>query len=66
MWPGDSLIFEGTEGLPAQIARRLDERGLTIAVSEQFTGGLLALQLNRAQAKLQASCVFTAALRHAG
>lgn len=63
VWPevrrvaGDSLIFEGTEGLPAQIARRLDERGLTIAVSEQFTGGLLALQLNRAQAKLQASCV---------
>lgn len=63
VWPvvrrvaGDSLIFEGTEGLPAQIARRLAERSLTIAVSEQFTGGLLALQLTRAQAALKASHV---------
>ncbi|NIF57115.1 nicotinamide mononucleotide deamidase-related protein YfaY [Enterobacter sp. Ap-916] len=63
VWPevrrvaGESLIFEGTEGLPAQIARRLGERSLTLAVSEQFTGGLLTLQLNRAQAVLRASRV---------
>ncbi|AJZ90322.1 hypothetical protein VW41_15500 [Klebsiella michiganensis] len=63
VWPevrrvaGESLIFEDTEGLPAQIARRLGERALTLAVSEQFTGGLLALQLNRAQAALRASRV---------
>ncbi|NIF30950.1 nicotinamide mononucleotide deamidase-related protein YfaY [Enterobacter sp. Cy-643] len=63
VWPevrrvaGESLIFEGTEGLPAQIARRLGERSLTLAVSEQFTGGLLALQLNRAQAALLGSRV---------
>ena len=50
LWPevrkvaGDSLIFEGTEGLPAQIARCLQERQLSLTLSEQFTGGLLALQ----------------------
>ena len=53
LWPevrkvaGDSLIFEGTEGLPAQIARCLQERQLSLTLSEQFTSGLLALQLSR-------------------
>ncbi|MCS3431644.1 nicotinamide mononucleotide deamidase-related protein YfaY [Klebsiella sp. BIGb0407] len=61
IWPevrrvaGNSFIFEGTEGLPAQIARRLRERSLTLTVSEQFTGGLLALQLGRESAPLLAS-----------
>ena len=61
LWPevrkvaGDSLIFEGTEGLPAQIARSLQERQLSLTLSEQFTGGLLALQLSRAGAPLLAS-----------
>ena len=55
LWPevrrvaGESLIFEGTEGLPAQIA------ALSVTLSEQFTGGLLALQLTRAGAPLLAS-----------
>ncbi|MDT8743248.1 nicotinamide mononucleotide deamidase-related protein YfaY [Klebsiella pneumoniae] len=58
LWPevrkvaGDSLIFEGTEGLPTQIARCLHERQLSLTLSEQFTGGLLALQLSRAGAPL--------------
>lgn len=66
IWPevrrvaGDSLIFEGTEGLPAQIARRLREQSLTLTVSEQFTGGLLALQLGRESAPLLASKVLPA------
>lgn len=61
LWPevqrvaGESLIFEGTEGLPAQIARRLHERQLSLTLSEQFTSGLLALQLSRASAPLLAS-----------
>lgn len=61
LWPevrkvaGDSLIFEGTEGLPTQIARCLHERQLSLTLSEQFTGGLLALQLSRAGAPLLAS-----------
>jgi hypothetical protein len=52
LWPevqrvaGESLIFEGTEGLPAQIARSLQSRQLSVTLSEQFTGGLLALQLS--------------------
>lgn len=49
------MIFEGTEGLPAQIARCLQERQLSLTLSEQFTGGLLALQLSRANAPLLAS-----------
>ena len=66
LWPevrkvaGDSLIFEGTEGLPAQIARCLHERQLSLTLSEQFTGGLLALQLSRAGAPLLASEVVPA------
>ena len=61
IWPevkkvaGESMIFEGTEGLPAQIARCLQERQLSLTLSEQFTGGLLALQLSRANAPLLAS-----------
>lgn len=66
LWPevrkvaGDSLICEGTEGLPAQIARCLQERQLSLTLSEQFTGGLLALQLSRAGAPLLASEVVPA------
>ena len=66
LWPevrkvaGDSLIFEGTEGLPAQIARCLQERQLSLPLSEQFTSGLLALQLSRAGAPLLASEVVPA------
>lgn len=61
LWPevqrvaSESLIFEGTEGLPAQIARELQSRQLSVTLSEQFTGGLLALQLSRASAPLLAS-----------
>lgn len=66
LWPevrkvaGDSLIFEGTEGLPAQIARCLQERQLSLTLSELFTSGLLALQLSRAGAPLLASEVVPA------
>lgn len=61
LWPevqrvaGESLIFEGTEGLPAHIARDLQARQLSLTLSEQFTGGLLALQLSRVSAPLLAS-----------
>ena len=52
---GQCLIFEGTEGLPLQIARELQKRQLSLTLSEQFTGGLLALQLSRVGAPLLAS-----------
>lgn len=52
---GQSLIFEGTEGLPLQIARELQKRQLNLTLSEQFTGGLVALQLSRVGAPLLAS-----------
>lgn len=61
LWPevkqvaGQNLIFEGTEDLPAQIARRLQERQLSLTLSEQYTSGLLALQLSRAGAPVLAS-----------
>lgn len=52
---GQSMIFEGTEGLPVQIARELQNRQLSLTLSEQYTAGLLALQLSRAGAPLLAS-----------
>ncbi|RJT19986.1 nicotinamide mononucleotide deamidase-related protein YfaY [Buttiauxella izardii] len=58
VWPevqrvaGESAIFEGTDGLPAQLAERLRAQSLNVAVSEQFTAGLLCLQLSSAQAPL--------------
>ena len=61
LWPevkrvaGQNMIFEGTEGLPAQIARTLQERQYSLTLSEQFTAGLVALQLSRANAPLLAS-----------
>ncbi|CEJ63297.1 MULTISPECIES: nicotinamide mononucleotide deamidase-related protein YfaY [Citrobacter] len=61
LWPevkrvaGQNMIFEGTEGLPVQIARKLQERQYSLTLSEQFTGGLIALQLSRASAPLLAS-----------
>ena len=66
LWPevqkvaGESLIFEGIEGLPAQIARVLKEKQLSLTLSEQFTSGLLALQLSRDGAPLLASEVVPA------
>ncbi|WP_158783646.1 nicotinamide mononucleotide deamidase-related protein YfaY [Pantoea sp. BAV 3049] len=54
---GESTIFEGTEGLPAQISRRLKEKGYSLAVSEQFTAGLLQWQLASADAPLKAGNV---------
>ncbi|WP_113627447.1 nicotinamide mononucleotide deamidase-related protein YfaY [Pectobacterium peruviense] len=49
---GENAIFEGTEGLPAQLARRLAERDMTLAVSEHFTAGLLNWQLQSASVPL--------------
>ncbi len=66
LWPevkrvaGESLIFEGTDGLPAEITRQLQERQLSLTLSEQFTAGLVALQLSRAGAPLLASEVIPA------
>lgn len=45
---GQSLIYEGTVGLPAVLAASLQERNLSLVVSEQFTGGLLTWQLTSA------------------
>lgn len=49
---GENMIFEGTEGLPVIISRLLTERALSIALSEQFTAGLLHWQLSSAGVKL--------------
>ncbi len=34
-------IFEGTEGLPALLARELKEHGFLLTLSERYTVGLL-------------------------
>jgi competence/damage-inducible protein CinA-like protein len=49
---GDNKIFEGTAGLPASLAERLQQQGLKLALSEQFTAGLINLQLQNAATPL--------------
>lgn len=57
---GESLIFEGFEGLPAQLSRRLKEERYQLAISEQFTAGLLHWQLASADAPLAAGSMLPA------
>ncbi|MEQ4673407.1 nicotinamide mononucleotide deamidase-related protein YfaY [Providencia vermicola] len=47
---GDNLIFEGTEGFAKKISKQLQERQLKVAVSEQFSAGLLSWTLNSVEA----------------
>ncbi|RRZ94657.1 nicotinamide mononucleotide deamidase-related protein YfaY [Erwinia sp. 198] len=54
---GESTIFEGTEGLPAQLSRRLQEQNYRLAIGEQFTAGLVQYQLASVQAPLAAGNV---------
>ncbi|MEB7537016.1 nicotinamide mononucleotide deamidase-related protein YfaY [Pantoea anthophila] len=49
----ECTIFEGTEGLPALLARELTQRGVALAVSEQYTAGLLYWQLAAASVPLR-------------
>ncbi|VVA48098.1 nicotinamide mononucleotide deamidase-related protein YfaY [Serratia ficaria] len=49
---GDNCIFEGTVGLPALLAQRLTQQGLKLALSEQFSAGLINLQLQSEAAPL--------------
>lgn len=48
----ECTIFEGTEGLPALLAQALKARTLRLAISEQFTAGLLQWQLAAADVPL--------------
>ncbi|QKJ87909.1 nicotinamide mononucleotide deamidase-related protein YfaY [Paramixta manurensis] len=48
----DCTIFEGTDGLPLELARQLRDRGLSLSISEQFSAGLLHWQLASAEAPL--------------
>lgn len=47
---GDNLIFEGTEGFIKKISKQLQEKQLKVAVSEQFSAGLLSWTLSSADA----------------
>ncbi|MEB5836314.1 nicotinamide mononucleotide deamidase-related protein YfaY [Pantoea dispersa] len=51
----ECTIFEGFEGLPAVLARELHDRGFRLALSEQYTAGLLHWQLAAAQVPLSAA-----------
>lgn len=53
----ECTLFEGTEGLPALLAHLLQQRGLTLSVSEQFSAGLLQWQLASAGIDLAAGNV---------
>jgi len=54
----ECTIFEGTEGLPALLARELEQRGELLAVSEQYTAGLLYWQLAGASVPLRGADIF--------
>jgi len=45
---GESAIYEGTDDLPTQLAGRLRQLGLTLAIGEHFTAGLLTWQCQSA------------------
>lgn len=49
---GDNTLFEGTIGLPAALTQRLNQLGLKLALSEQFSAGLINLQLQTEGAPL--------------
>ncbi|SFC90378.1 nicotinamide mononucleotide deamidase-related protein YfaY [Pragia fontium] len=42
----DNLLYEGTEGLPVLVSRALHQRQLQVALSEQFSAGLLSWNLS--------------------
>jgi len=50
----ECTIFEGTEGLPALLARELQQREFYLATSEQYTAGFLHWQLAAADVPLSA------------
>lgn len=54
----ECTIFEGMEGLPALLARELEQRGEQLAVSEQYTAGLLYWQLAAASVPLRGADIF--------
>ncbi|CAK6490960.1 Nicotinamide-nucleotide amidohydrolase PncC [Pantoea sp. Nvir] len=56
----ECTIFEGTEGLPVLLARELKDRGFRLALSEQYTAGLLHWQLAAAEVPLSAAEILPA------
>jgi len=48
----DNTLFEGTLGLPAVLTQKLTQQGLKLALSEQFSAGLINLQLQSEGAPL--------------
>ncbi|WP_419210350.1 nicotinamide mononucleotide deamidase-related protein YfaY [Providencia manganoxydans] len=53
----ENLIFEGTEGLPNVICHDLNQQQLRVAISEEFSAGLLTWTLNSVSAPLNGSSV---------
>lgn len=56
---GENLIFEGTIGLPSLACHDLTQKQLRVAISEQFSAGLLSWTLNSVSAPLADSKVIT-------
>ena len=56
----ECTIFENTEGLPALLARELNQRSLRLAISEQYTAGLLNWQLASAEVPLSVAQILPA------
>ncbi|SUC35282.1 CinA-like protein [Providencia rustigianii] len=50
MGVGDNLVFEGTEGIGSLVRKKLEQKHHRVAVSEQFSAGLLYWTLDAANA----------------
>lgn len=48
----ENMLYEGTEGLPTIISRTLREKQLQVALSEQFSAGLLSWNLQSVNAPI--------------
>lgn len=57
-----NTLYEGINSLPQVIAGLLKEKSLSIAVCEQFTAGLVSLQLSNAEAPMRGGQYLTADL----
>lgn len=63
---GDNCIFEGTAGLPAMLTQRLNQQGLKLALSEQFSAGVINLQLQSEGRRWRGRAAAGALHRNAG
>lgn len=54
---GENMLYEGTEGLSSILSNTLNQKGLSLALSERFSAGLLSWHLLSAKAPVSGASV---------